>query len=149
MQNETHKIFKTHVPQKNSSEDPVRMVYQTPEALSSPVTHCNEHLPIKLERKRGSLYETLKPPATSGQVTEGRRGGEAGILLFRVCFYFFFSFLWGCFLFCFVFIFALVFICLLAVFVLLSFMGECNRGGIWGNLEVNRIGVHDVKPSKI
>lgn len=47
------------------------------------------------------------------------------------------------------FLFALAFVCSLAYFVMLSFLGGCNRDEavIWGCREVNRGGMHGVKDS--
>lgn len=50
--------------QRSFGEDPVRMVYQEPEALNHTMTHCNEHL---LEKMIGELCNTLLP-MTQGQL---------------------------------------------------------------------------------
>lgn len=47
------------------------------------------------------------------------------------------------------FVVVVAFVCLLAYFILLCFMGGCNRDGNMGDPEVNRIGVHDVKSLNI
>lgn len=110
-------------------------------------THSNEHLPVKLMRQRGLLYDTLKPPESPGWMKKwcaARK--EKQRFVFLVWFLFSFGVL-GIF-----FLSSHFFFFLLACLVLFSFMVWVGNAGVrkeYGGPEGERIGVYDVKPPKI
>lgn len=99
------------------------------------MAHFNEHLLVKLRKQNGVLCDTLLP-MTPGRMKRCWRGGNEGE---AKTFY--------------VFCFVLVFVCLFDCFVLsqldflkVSFGGHCrDEGKIWGDWELSRIRVHDMK----
>lgn len=102
------------------------------------MTHCNEHLLIKLFGQKGSLWDTTQLPIPLKRLRSCRESGKDGET--KRDFFFLFCFVLG-------------FVSLLALvcfdFFKFSFQGCCKgEGKIWGYSEVSGIRVHDIKFSK-